>query len=167
MILIADDHGCKPNGRFLERVTIAAESVVLTDTDRKLRAIDVGKSIAIPGAVDLVASIAELEVRKNVANASSMTAGNNTLIAVFPPLEQGFRADLNLGQRITVAGAGPGGSTLVSDVVQVINTTTIKLADAAATTVVQATAILNRPDLVGLDNHARANEDNAPSLMPR
>jgi hypothetical protein len=160
MILIADDHGCKPNGRFLERVTIAAESVVLTDTDRKLRAIDVGKSIAIPGAVDLVASIAELEVRKNVANASSMTAGNNTLIAVFPPLEQGFRADLNLGQRITVAGAGPGGSTLVSDVVQVINTTTIKLADAAATTVVQATAILNRPDLVGLDNHARANADN-------
>jgi hypothetical protein len=88
MILIADDHGCKPNGRFLERVTIAAGSVVLIDTDRKLRAIDVGKSIAIPGAVDLVASIAELEVRKDVANAS-MTAGNNTLMAVFPPLEQG------------------------------------------------------------------------------
>ena len=35
MILIADDHGCKPNGRFLERVTIAAGSVVLTDTDRQ------------------------------------------------------------------------------------------------------------------------------------
>jgi hypothetical protein len=58
-------------------------------------------------------------------------------------------------------------------VVQVLNATTLTLANAAATTVAQAVAILNRPDLVALDNHARASADNvtvnlgtAPSLMP-
>lgn len=158
MILNADNTGCIPDGRFLERATIAAASAVLTDADRNLRATDVGKNIAIPGAADLVAPIAQLVDRKDVANAS-MGAGSTTLTAPLPP-GQGFRADLNLGQRITVSGAGPGGSTLVSDVVQVLNATTLTLANAAATTMAQAVAILNRPDLVGLDNHARANADN-------
>jgi hypothetical protein len=158
MILNADNAGCVPDGRFLERATIAAASAMLTDADRNLRATDVGKNIAIPGASDLVAPIAQLVDRKDVANAS-MAAGSTTLTAPLPP-GQGFRADLNLGQRITVAGAGFGGSTLVSDVVQVLNATTLTLANAAATTVAQAVAILNRPDLVALDNHARANADN-------
>jgi hypothetical protein len=158
MILNADNSGCIPDGRFLERATIAAASAVLTDADRHLRATDVGKNIAIPGAADLVAPIAELVDRKDVANVS-MGAGSTTLTAPLPP-GHGFRADLNLGQRITVSGAGPGGSTLVSDVAQVLNATTLTLANAAATTVAQAVAILNRPNLVGLDNHARANADN-------
>jgi hypothetical protein len=158
MILNADNAGCVPDGRFLERATIAAASAMLTDADRNLRATDVGKNIAIPGAADLVAPIAQLVDRKDVANAS-MAAGSTTLTAPLPP-GQGFRADLNLGQRVTVAGAGPGGSTLASDVVQVLNATTLTLANAAATTVAQAVAILNRPDLVALDNHARANADN-------
>jgi hypothetical protein len=96
----------------------------------------VGKNIAIPGAADLVAPIAELMDRKDVANAS-MGAGSTTLTAPLSP-GHGFRADLNLGQRITVSGAGPGGSTLVSDVAQVLNATTLTLANAAATTVAQA-----------------------------
>jgi hypothetical protein len=150
--------GCTPDGRFLERATIATASAVLTDADRNLRATDVGKNIAIPGAADLVAAIAQLVDRKDVANAS-IAAGTKTLTAPLPPGE-GFRVDLNLGQRITVAGAGPGGSTLVSDVVQPITPTMVTLANAAATTVAQAVAILNRPDLVGLDNHARGNADN-------
>jgi hypothetical protein len=158
MILNADNAGCVPDGRFLERATIAAASAVLTDADGNLRATDLGKNIAIPGAANLVALIAQLVDRKDVANVS-MASGSTTLTAPLPP-GQGFRADLNLGQRITVSGAGPGGSTLVSDVVQVLNATTLTLANAAATTVAQAVAILNRPDLVGLDNHARANADN-------
>ena len=75
MILTPIDTGCVPDGRFLERATIAAASAVLTDADRNLRATDVGKNIAIPGAADLFAPIAELVDRKDVANAS-MPAGS-------------------------------------------------------------------------------------------
>lgn len=159
MILNTDNFaGFIPDGRFLERAKIAAASTVLTDADRHLRATDVGKNIAIPGAADLVAAIAQLVDRKDVPDAS-MTAGLPTLTAQLPP-GQGFRADLNLGQRITVAGGGQGGSTLVSDVAEVVNPTTLTLADVAGATVAHAAAILNRQDLVALDNHARATADN-------
>jgi len=159
MILNTDNFaGFIPDGRFLERAKIAAASTVLTDADRHLRATDVGKNIAIPGAADLVAAIAQLVDRKEVPDAS-MTAGLPTLTAQLPP-GQGFRADLNLGQRITVAGAGQGGSTLVSDVAEVVNPTTLTLADVAGATVADGAAILNRQDLVALDNHARATADN-------
>lgn len=166
MILNADSSGrCIPDGRFLERATIAAGSAVLTDADRNLRATDVGKNIAIPGAADLDAKIVQLVDQKKVTDAS-MVAGTNTLTAPLPP-GQGFRADLNLHQRITVAGAGPGGATLVSDVVGVGHDgTTLTLADAATATVTHAVAILNRRDLVGLDNHARATVANVTVDLP-
>jgi hypothetical protein len=131
---------------------------LLTDAGGGLRATDVGKHVAVPGAMDLVASITELVNQKDVEHAS-MTAGSPMLTAPLGP-GNGFRADLNAGQRITVTDAGPGGATLLSDVVEVINATTIRLADSASTTVSDALAILNRPDEVGLDDHARASATN-------
>jgi hypothetical protein len=117
MLLHVNDMGFVPDGRFLERASIAAGSSVLTDPDGNLRATDIAKNIAVPGAIDLVAPIAALVDRKDVANAS-MDAGSQTLTALLPPGE-GFRDELNLHQSITVAGAGPGGETLVTEVVQV------------------------------------------------
>src|SRR5436305_14040824 len=73
MELRVDDFGCVPNGRVLERVAIAAGSAVLTSPDGGLRAADVGKNIAIPGGVDLDATIASLANITKVKNAS-MTA---------------------------------------------------------------------------------------------
>ncbi len=118
MLLHINDMGLIPDGRFLEHASIDAESFVLTDPDGNLRATDVGKNIAIPGAIDLDALIAELVDQKNVADAS-MDAGSQMLTALLPPGE-GFRDELNLRQSITVAGAGPGGEILVTEVVQVI-----------------------------------------------
>ena len=43
----------------------------------------------------------------------------------------------------------------VSDVLEVIDPTTIRLADAAAAAVVNAEVYLNRPDSVALTNYAR------------
>ena len=125
--------------------------------DGTLRATDVGKNVAIPGSVDLVATIVGLVDRKNVPNAS-MSAASATLKASLPP-GQGFRADLHKGMRITVAGAGPAGATLVSDVLEVVDKGTLQLTDAASTTVTNATAILNRPDRVALNDYARASAD--------
>ncbi|PWU08495.1 MAG: hypothetical protein C5B51_07760, partial [Terriglobia bacterium] len=156
MSLLVDDFGCRPDGRFLERIAIGAGSAALTDPGGTLRASDVGKNISIPGAIDLVATIADLIDRKDVSTAA-MTAGNTTLTATFQPGQEGFRADLDVGLRITVAGAGPGGSTLLSDVVAVLSQSSIRLADAASTTVINALAILNRPDRVALSDYARAS----------
>ena len=92
MLLHVNDMGLVPDGRFLERASIAAESFALTDPDRNLRETDVGKNIAVPGALDLVTPIAALTGRKDVANAS-MDAGGATpdnLTATLPP-GQGFR----------------------------------------------------------------------------
>ena len=57
--------------------------------------------------------------------------------------------------RSTVGGAGPAGSTLVSDVVQVVDATTIILADATSAAVDNVEVILNDPDRVALSNYAR------------
>ena len=112
-----------------------------------------------PAPFDLVATIAALLDRQTVENAA-MGQGSprltGTLLAPAPPHNpRPFRSDLHMGLRITVAGAGPGGSTLVSDVLEVIDPTTIRLADAAAAAVVNAEVILNRPDNVALTNYAR------------
>src|SRR6266702_5049131 len=155
MLLNVDDFGCVPDGRCLERVSIRAVSPELSAADGTLRPSDVGNNIAIPGAVDLVATISELLRRKDVARAS-MQAGSTAMIAVLTPDEGFFQADLHQGQRITVAGAGPAGGTLVSDVVNVTSRTTLELADSAATTVTDSLAILNRRDRVGLSDYARA-----------
>jgi hypothetical protein len=158
MLLHVNDMGLVPDGRFLEHASIEAESSVLTDADSNLRATDVGKNIAVPGAVDLSARIIELVDRKDVADAS-MDAGiltGDILTAVFAPKEDPFGLH-NVKQRITVAGAGPGGATLVSDVVEFVSKNKLRLATPAATTVNHVEAILNRPDRVALDDHARAS----------
>jgi hypothetical protein len=229
MLLKVGDFGCVPNGRFLRRVTIKADTAVLHEPDGTLRATDVNKRIAIPGGVDLAATITALANRKDVVGASmtagdqklsapgqafsinlqglairidgagaggatlvsrvskvvssisllltdaaattvtnaptaidgktfagaAMTAGNTTLSA----LGHGFRADLHKGLRITVDGAGPGGTTLVSDVIDVRPPSSLVLSDAAATTVTNAPAVLNRPDFVAVSDYARAGVD--------
>jgi hypothetical protein len=169
MILHVNDFGCVPDGRFLERVSIEAGSVVLTVPNSILRITDVGKNIAIPGAADLVATIARLVDRREVKNASVEAAGEQprrltgTLFNPDRPEdnnEEPFREDLHKGQRITVAGAGPGGTTLVSDIQEVIDATTIELADAASTSVTNVEVILNRPDRVALSNYARRTVSN-------
>ena len=154
MLLHVDDFGCAPDGRVLERAAVEAGSAVLVDPDGTLRATDVGKHIAVPGAADLVASIVGLRERKDVINAS-MASGSSVLTAALPP-EEGFRAALHTGLRCTVAGAGPGGGILVTDVAEVLDKTTLRLADAASSTVTNASAVLNRPDLVVLSDYARA-----------
>ena len=160
MALHVDDFGCVPDGRFLEQVSINADAAALTVSDGLLRAIDVGKNIAIPGAADLVATIAGLVNHLIVENAS-MTIGDPTRLTGTlknpkrPDVDLPFRYDLHEGMRITVAGAGPAGSTLVSDVVEVVDATTIILADATSAAVSNVEVILNDPDLVALSNYAR------------
>jgi|tagenome__1003787_1003787.scaffolds.fasta_scaffold20984098_6 hypothetical protein len=154
MRLDVDDFGCVPDGRVLERVTIAAGSPVLTSPDGGLRATDAGKNIAIPGAADLTAEIAGLADRTDVKNAS-MTAGGSRLTAVFAtPQEERFRP-LHVGRRIVVLGAGPGGQPLLTDVANFIDPATLDLVDAASTQVTGVKATLNRADFVGLSNYAR------------
>lgn len=161
MILHANDFGCVPDGRFLERVSIPANSAVLTDPNGVFRPTDVGKNIAIPGAVDLVTTIAKLVNHREVRGAK-MDAGSNQLTGtLFDPEkpagkdEEPFLASVHIGRRITVAGAGPNGEILVSDIVDVINPTTVELADAASTTVANVEVILNRPDRIALGDYAR------------
>jgi parallel beta helix pectate lyase-like protein len=159
MELRVDDFGCVPDGRVLERVTIAAGSTVLASPDGGLRATDVGKNIAIPGAADLGANldvtIASLANRTEVKNAS-MTARSNVLTAIFTTdQEERFRKSLHTGRRIVVLGAGPAGQPLLTDVADVTDQMTLILADAASTTVTGVQATLNRPDFVGLSNYAR------------
>ncbi|MGH3821585.1 MAG: hypothetical protein ACRDRA_01880, partial [Pseudonocardiaceae bacterium] len=158
MRLHVDDFGCVPDGRVLERVAIAAGSAVLTDPDGNLRETDISKNIAIPGAADLVATIARLVDRKDVE--ASMTAGQDTLTASFRNASERFRADLHTGHRIVVCGAGPAGQPLLTDVEEVVNPTTLRLADRASTTVEDVAATLNRPNVVGLSNYARRSVTN-------
>jgi hypothetical protein len=52
------DFGCVADGRCPERVSIEAGSSVLRVGDRSVVATEVGKQIAIPGAIDMHATIA-------------------------------------------------------------------------------------------------------------
>src|SRR3954452_2075858 len=119
MLLSVDDFGCVPDGRYLSHVSIQAGSAQLSAPGGALRQADVGKHIAIPGAVDLVATVSGLLARKDVASAS-MEAGGCTLTAVLTGADGFFQARVHEGLRITVAGAGPQGASLVSDVSKVI-----------------------------------------------
>jgi hypothetical protein len=165
--LRAFEFGCTADGRALQQASIDAGSTVLHAADGTLRPGDVGKNVAIPGAVDLVASITELLNRKDVAKAS-MTAGEATLSAVLTEEDGFFQERVHKGRRITVAGAGPDGKTLVTDVVKVDDRTTLTLAHQAETSVTGVMAILNRPDRVNLSDHARATSlDNTIHLGDR
>jgi hypothetical protein len=164
MSLHVIDFGCVPDGRFLERVSVDAGSTVLTVAEGFLRPVDVGKLVAVPGAADLVATIASLVDERRVRNAS-MTAGAVRLTGTLfdpenPDNDLAFRADLHVGMRITISGAGPGGEVLLSSVVAVVDATTIDLADAAAADVSNVDVILNDPGRVGLSNHARRKVEN-------
>jgi hypothetical protein len=160
MILSVDEFGCVPDGRFLEKASIAAGTAVLTEEeDSSLRATDVGKNVAIPGAADLVGTISKLVRRIDVKG--TMTAGEGTLVATFPPEHRGrFQRGTHKGLRITVDGAGPGGTMLVTDVLNVVDPTTLELADPAGTAVLDAETILNDPGTIGLDDHARITVSN-------
>src|SRR3954454_5294157 len=57
MLLSVDDFGCVPDGRYLSHVSIQAGSAQLSAPGGALRQADVSKHIAIPGAVDLVATV--------------------------------------------------------------------------------------------------------------
>ena len=153
MRLYADDFGCLPDGRVLTSVRVRAGSAQLDVLDGTVRPGDVGKHIAVPGAQDLVTTIAGLFRDEEFTGA--MTAGSDRLTATLPSGDA-FEQRVQRGLRITVAGAGPAGATLVTDVVSVLDATTLQLAQAAATTVDKAETILNDPDLVMLDDHARA-----------
>ena len=167
MALRVCEFGCTPDGRVLRRATMAAGSTVLDALDGTLRPSDVGKNIAIPGAVDLVATIDELLNRKDVLNVS-MTAGDDTLSAVLSPADGFFERRVHTGRRITVAGAGASGGTLITDVAEVLSQTTLRLADPASASVSHVLAILNRPDRVGLSDYARATSlDNTIDLGDR
>jgi hypothetical protein len=131
MLLSVDDFGCVPDGRYLSHVSIQAGSAQLSAPGGGLRQADVGKHIAVPGAVDLVATVSGLLARKDVASAS-MVAGCRTLTAVLTGADGFFQARVHRGLRITVAGAGPQGAPLVSDVSEMRSGTTLELADAAA-----------------------------------
>jgi hypothetical protein len=160
MALYVDDFGCVPDGRFLEQVSIDADAAALTVSDGLLHAIDAGKNIAIPGAVDLVATIVGLANHLIVENASMAIGDPTRLTGTLtnprrPDVDLAFRADLHVGMRITVAGAGPAGSTLVSDVAGVADATTIILADATSAAVNDVEVVLNDPDVVALSNYAR------------
>src|SRR3954454_7039980 len=155
MLLSVDDFGCVPDGRYLSHVSIQAGSAQLSAPGGGLRQADVGKHIAIPGAVDLVATVSGLLARKDVSSAS-MVAGGRTLTAGPTAADGFFQARVHEGLRITVAGAGPQGATLVSDVSRVTSGTTLELSDPALTTVTETQAILNRPDRVALSDYARA-----------
>jgi hypothetical protein len=159
MLLSVDDFGCVPDGRYFPQVSVQAGFTELAVADGGLRPTDVGKHIAVPGAVDLDATVVGLVDRKDVAQAS-MTAGSATLIAQLTAADGFFRADRHEGQRITIVGAGPQGATLTTDVSTVTNRTTLELADVAATTVTDTTATLNRRDRVALSDYARATAEN-------
>src|SRR4051794_32714980 len=91
MLLNVDDFGCVPDGRYLSHVSIQAGSAQLSAPGGALRQADVGKHIAIPGAVDLVATVSGLLARKDVASAS-MEAGGRTLTAVLTGADGFFQA---------------------------------------------------------------------------
>jgi hypothetical protein len=160
MQLCADDFGCVPDGRVLDSVQIHAGSTQLDVLDGALLPVDVGKHIAVPGAVDLKTTIAELERRTDCLG--TIRAGSNQLDATprpgGPALDGAYR-----GLRITVAGAGPGGRTLVTDVTAAADAPgaspgdkTFTLAQPAAIAVALADTTLNDPDRVQLGDHARA-----------
>jgi hypothetical protein len=157
--LNVDDFGCVPDGRVLEGVAIDAGSALLHVPEGGLRASDVGKNIAIPGAVDLVATIALARPRelKNAAlTLDDPTKLTGTLIN--PEDQQGFVARVHEGWRITVAGAGPGGQTLLTNIAKVLDSKTVRLVDAASNAVAAADnvkVILNDPKVVALSNYAR------------
>jgi hypothetical protein len=151
MSLKVEDFGGRALGRHLTNVSIAAGSNVLAAEDGVFRNSDVGKLIALPGAVDLVTSLADFPKPKLDIDNAQMQPGSDILTA----LGAGFATRVHTDMRITVQGAGPDGNTLLSDVMAVIDDGTVQLADAAVTAVDDAIARLNVPDRVRMADYPR------------
>jgi hypothetical protein len=151
MSLKVEDFDGRALGRHLTNVSIAAGSNVLTAEEGVFRTSDVGKLIALPGAVDLVTSLADFPKPKLDIGNAGMLAGSDILTAP----GAGFAARVHTDMRITVQGAGPDGNTLLSDIKIVIDDGTVQLEDAAATTVDDTIARLNLPDRVRMADYPR------------
>jgi hypothetical protein len=151
MSLKVEDVGGRALGRHLTNVSIAAGSNVLTAEDGVFRTSDVGKLIALPGAVDLVTSLDNFPKPKLDIDNAGMLVESDILTAP----GAGFAARVHTGMRITVQGAGLEGNTLLSDIKTVIDGGTVQLEDAAATTVNDTIARLNLPDRVRMADYPR------------
>jgi hypothetical protein len=159
MDIHVEDFKCTADGLFLERVSTTAGDRLLRAPGGGLTPGDVDKHIAIPGAADLQTTITAL-AQHQIIRQAAMTAGSAELRGVLadparPEVALTFRVALHVGRRITVAGAGPGGATLVTDVVAVTGPGAITLAQPCAAAVDGAEVHLNAPDQVGLGNYAR------------
>ena len=159
MILHAEDSGCAADGRWLRQVSIAAGSSVLTVPAGAVLGVDIGASISIPGAADMDATIQKMPDAKKVVGAA-MHAGSPLLTV---PSAKPFVPD-HEGWRIVVDGAGPGGSALLTDIMKVnpvdpltSATQVLVLADNAATTALDTTAVANDGSRARLSDHARAS----------
>ncbi len=82
MQLRADDFGCVPDGRVLDKVAVLACSSQLDVLDGTLRPGDVGQHICVPGGADLTTTIAKLVGRKNCK--ATMDAGHDELTGGLP-----------------------------------------------------------------------------------
>lgn len=171
MALNANDFGCLPQGRFLRQVSIEAGSSALTDAGGILRAEDVGKRIAIPGAADLVATIVRLVSSREVKEAE-ISAGSQKLVGTLFYLNEeneevieSFDENVHQGWRITIAGAGPGGKTLVTDIAHVSGNNEIELVASASNSVSGTKVILSKGDRVSLDDYARRSVSNVPIVL--
>jgi hypothetical protein len=165
MILNANDFGCVPDGRFLERARIDEGSTSLTDLDGSLRPTDVGKNIAIPGAADLetkIAALIEQGAVEDVVMGGPGMEPNQLTGSLFNPGNPNpvpFKPEVHEGLRITVAGAGSGGP-LLTNITKVLGDTLIELEHDFQTPVTDSTAILNREDRIALDDYARRSVEN-------
>src|SRR3954447_3644715 len=108
----ADDLDCSADGRWLRGVSIPAGSSALTVPTGSVLDVDVGKSISIPGAVDMVATIRELTGAKAVQHAA-ISLGSPNLTLMLATSEEPF-VPHHEGWRIVVDGAGPGGLPLLT-----------------------------------------------------
>jgi hypothetical protein len=150
-----EDFGCVADGRCLEQVSIEADTSVVSVSDGSVIASEIGKRIAIPGAIDMHATIADHVEFRKIPGARIDADSNELQFALSQ--QNALVPSVHEGWRITVDGAGPDGSRLVSDVDTVIDPRTrLRLAHLASTSVQNTTAVLNERGRVRLSDHARA-----------
>ncbi len=109
MGFVVEDFGCVADGRCLERVSITADTAVVTVADGSIISTEVGKRIAIPGAIDMEATIAKLDPMREITNAT-IGPGEAILVAAFDEARPHCRtADTRVGGSRSkgLAPAGP------------------------------------------------------------
>jgi hypothetical protein len=82
MQLRADDFGCVPDGRVLDKVAVLAGSSQLDVLDDTLRPGDVGQHICVPGGTELTTTIAKLVGASHCK--ATMDAGHDELTTGLP-----------------------------------------------------------------------------------